>query len=59
MADDVESEASGSGHDAWIVADAAAILVAAAVADTVVAVFDAPMAPHDVGPCAGAQSFGG
>ena len=59
VADDVESEASGSGHDAWIVADTAAIFVAAAVADTVVAVFDAPMAPHDVGPSAGAQSFGG
>ena len=59
VADDVESEASGSGHDAGIVADATAILVAGDVADTVVAVFDAPMAPHDVGPSAGAQSFGG
>ncbi len=59
VADDVESEASGCGHDAWIVADTTAILVTGDVADIVVAVFDAPMAPYDVGPCAGTQSFGG
>src|ERR1019366_1184040 len=59
VADDVESEASGSGHDAWVIADAAAILVAGDLADTVVAVFDAPMAANDVGPCAGAQAVGG
>ena len=59
VADDVQGEASRPGHDAWVVADAAAILVAGNVADMVVAVFDAPMAPNDVGPCAGAQSVGG
>ena len=59
VADDVQGEASRSGHDAGVVADAAAILVAGHVTDIVVAVFDAPMAPNDVGPCAGAQSVGG
>src|SRR5271163_4163142 len=58
VADDVESEAAGSGHNARVVADAAAILVAGDVADIVVAVFDAPMPTNDVGPCAGGQSGG-
>ena len=59
VTDDVQGEASHPGHDAGVVADAAAILVAGDVADIVVAVLDAPMAPNDVGPCAGAQSVGG
>ncbi len=59
VAYDVESEASCSGDDAWIVTDAAAILVAGDIANIMVAVFDAPMAANDVGPCAGRKTFGG
>ena len=59
MAQDIEGEASSAGHNSWVVADAAAILVTGHIADIVVAVFDAPMAANDVGPCAGAQAGGG
>jgi hypothetical protein len=51
--DDVESEASGSCHDSWVVADAAAILAARDVADIVVSVFYSPMPANDVRPLAG------
>ena len=45
--------------DAGIISNAAAILVGGDVADVVVAVFDAPVASDDVGPCAGLQAGGG
>jgi hypothetical protein len=51
--DDVERKASGSCHDTWVVADAAAILAARDVADIMVAVFYAPMPANDVRPLAG------
>ena len=51
FAHDVEGEASGTGHDAGIVADTASVLAAGNVTDIMVAVFDAPM-PSDGGtPC--------
>ncbi len=51
LAQDVEGEAAGSGHDAGVVADSASVLVAGHVADVVVAVLDSPMAADGGGPC--------
>ena len=48
-----------AGGDAGIISNAAAILVGGDVANVVVAVFDAPVASDDVGPCAGLQAGGG
>ena len=48
-----------AGGDAGIISNTAAILVVGDVADAVVAVFDAPVASDDVGPCAGLQAGGG
>ncbi len=59
FAQDVEGEAARSGHDAWIVADAASVLVAGDVADPMVPVLDAPMLADNLGPGSGRESGGG
>ena len=58
MAQDVEGAASGSCHDAGVAPDAAFVFAARDIADIVVAVFDAPMAPDHLLPVAGAQVAG-
>ena len=55
----IEGEASGAGHDAGVIADTAAILVAGNVADIMVAVLDAPMRTDCGGPCGGWEAVGG
>jgi hypothetical protein len=47
---DVEGEASGTGHDSGIVSDAAFVLVTRDITDIVVAVLDAPVASNGRSP---------
>ena len=58
MAQDIEGAASGSCHDAGIASDAAFVFAAGDIADIVVAVFDAPMAPDHRLPVACAKVAG-
>ena len=59
LAHDIEGEAACAGHDAWVIADAAFVLVAGDVADIVVAVLDAPMASNGGGPFGRRETGGG
>lgn len=58
MAQDIEGAASGSCHDARVAPDAAFVFAAGDIADIMVAVFDAPMAPDHLLPVACAQATG-
>src|SRR5271156_620932 len=59
FAHDVEGEAAGSGHDAGVVADAAAILAEGNVADIMVPIFNSPMPANGGGPFAPREAVGG
>jgi len=52
---DVESKASCSRHDAWIIANAAAILIARDVPDIVVTILNTPVPSYDAAPLTGTQ----
>ena len=59
FAQDVESKATGAGHDARILADAAFVLVVRDIANMVVAVLNAPMTSNGGCPFGCRQTGGG
>ncbi len=56
FAQDVEGEAASAGHDAWVVADPATVLVEGNIANIMVPILYAPMAPDGGGPCGRLES---
>lgn len=59
FAHDIEGEAAGAGHDAGVVADAAAILVEANVTDIMVPIFNSPVLANGGGPFPRREAVGG
>ncbi len=58
LAQDVEGETAGAGHDSGVVADATAVLVAGNIPDVMVPILDAPMSADGGGPCGRRESGG-